>query len=127
MRHTNEVPNGTMHALVYAAIKGAQQAGVPRVSLASTPACPNPQNRFFSWAARQAVVKAGGTGLRQFKSTFAPNWERRYAAAPSHFALIIGLADIAREVHHPNSVYKTNPNRIHNFNEYYELASKQAS
>lgn len=44
MRHTNEVSNGTMHALVYAAIKGAQQAGVPRVSLASTLVCPNPQN-----------------------------------------------------------------------------------
>jgi|TARA_B110000908_G_scaffold135477_1_gene160282 phosphatidylglycerol lysyltransferase len=127
IRHTNEVPDGTMHALVHEAIKAAQNAGVPRLSLASTPACPDPHSHFFRWAARQAVVKAGGTGLRQFKSNFAPNWEPRYAAAPTPLALVIGLADITREVHHPGPIHKTNPRKIHNFDEYYELVSKQAS
>ena len=116
-----------MHALVYAAIKAAQISGVPRLSLASTPACPDPRSRFFRWAARQAIRKAGGTGLRQFKSTFAPDWEPRYAAAPSRLALVIGLADITREVHHPDVIHKTNPHEIHNCDEYYELVSKQAS
>jgi hypothetical protein len=90
-------------------------------------ACPDPHSRFFRWAARQAVLKAGGTGLRQFKSTFAPDWEPRYAAAPSPLALVIGLADITREVHQPNAIYKTKPQEFHNFDEYYELVSKQAS
>ena len=127
MRHSNDIADGTMHALIHAAISAAQKAGVARLSLASTPACPDPHSRFFRWAARQAVVKAGGTGLRQFKSSFAPYWEPRYAGAPSPLALIIGLADITREVHHPNPLIKTIPQEIHNFDEYYELASKQAS
>ena len=127
MRHSAAAPRGTMHALVYAAIKAAQISGVPRLSLASTPACPDPRSRFFQWAARQAIQKAGGTGLRQFKSTFAPDWEQRYAAAPSRLALVIGLADITREVHHSDVIHQTNPHEIHNCDEYYELASKQAS
>ena len=127
MRHSATAPSGTMHALVYAAIKAAQTSGVPRLSLASTPACPDPHSRFFRWAARQAVLKAGGTGLRQFKTTFAPDWEPRYAAAPSPLALVIGLADITREVHQPNAIHKTKPQEFHNFDEYYELVSKQAS
>jgi phosphatidylglycerol lysyltransferase len=127
MRHTDTVPDGTMHTLVHTAILAAQRAGVTRISLASTPACPDPNSRFFRWAARQAVVKAGGTGLRQFKSSFAPQWEPRYAAAQSWLALVIGLADITREVHHPNPLTRSNQHEIHNLDEYYELASKQAS
>lgn len=127
MRHTKDVPDGTMHALVHAAITAARQAGVKRLSLAATPACPDPHSRFFRWAARQVVIKAGGTGLRQFKSSFAPNWEPRYAAAPNRTALVIGLADITCQVHNPDPVRATKPHEIHNFDEYYELASKRAS
>ena len=47
MRHSAAAPSGTMHALVHAAIKAAQMSGVPRLSLASTPACPDPNIRFF--------------------------------------------------------------------------------
>ena len=127
MRHKSAIPDGTMHALVHAGILAAARAGIPRLNLASTPACPDPQSPFFRWAARQAVVKAGGTGLRQFKSTFDPKWEPRYAAAPSPCALVIGLADITREVHDPAPISHTKSQKIHNFDEYYELASRQAS
>jgi phosphatidylglycerol lysyltransferase len=127
MRHVNNIPDGTMHALVHAAITAAERAGIERLNLASTPACPDPESRFFRWAARQAVVKAGGTGLRQFKSTFGPTWEPRYAAAPSPWALVTALADITREIHDPDPVQAPISQKIHNFDEYYELASRRAS
>lgn len=127
MRHTVDLPDGTMHALVHAGIMAAKQAGVVRLSLAATPACPDPHSKFYRWAARQAVVKAGGTGLRQFKSTFAPKWEPRYAGATTPHAMLIGLADITREVHHPDPILAQNTRKIHNFDEYYELASSRAS
>ncbi|MEP3233255.1 MAG: phosphatidylglycerol lysyltransferase domain-containing protein [Hyphomicrobiales bacterium] len=127
MRHIDIIPDGTMHALVHAGISAAARAGIPRVNLASTPACPDPASGFFRWAARQAVVKAGGTGLRQFKSTFAPKWEPRYAAAPTPWGLVTGLTDITREVHAPDPIPASKPHEIHNFDEYYELASRRAS
>jgi hypothetical protein len=58
------------------------------------------QVAFFRWSARRTVSKACGTGLRQFESTFTKKWEPRYAAAEQR--------------------------KIHNFDEYYELALKQA-
>ena len=116
-----------MHALVHSAIMAAKELGIERLSLAATPACHNPSSRFFRWSARRAVSKAGGTGLRQFKSTFAPKWEPRYAAAQTPLFMAIGLADITRAVHNPNTITPAEPRKIHNFDEYYELASKQAS
>jgi phosphatidylglycerol lysyltransferase len=59
---------------------------------------------FFRWSARRTVSKAGGAGLRQFKSTFTPKWEPRYAAAQTASYMAIGLADITREVHNLNKV-----------------------
>jgi phosphatidylglycerol lysyltransferase len=81
---------------------------------------------FFRWAAQVAVTKAGGTGLRQFKSAFSPRWSARYAAAPNPIALAVGLADIAREVHCPAPIDLTaakNIPEIHNNDENYVLAS----
>jgi len=41
--------------------------------------------------------------------------------------MAIGLADITREVHNPELLAPMNQREIHNFNEYYELASRQSS
>ena len=71
--HTSTWPDGTMHSLVRSAITKAKELGIEHLSLAATPACPYPSSRFFRWATRRAVRKAGGAGLRQFKSTFAPS------------------------------------------------------
>ena len=89
MRHTSEMPDGTMHALVHSAITAAKEMGIERLSLAAAPACPYTSSRFFRWSARRAVSKAGGTGLRQFKSTFAPKWKPRYAAAQTPLSMVI--------------------------------------
>lgn len=130
MRHTEQAPDGTMHALVHRAVLCARQAAIGRVSLAAVPACPAPERAMFRWAARVAVAKAGGTGLRQFKSAFSPRWAPRYAAAPNTVSLTLALMDIAREVHSPAPIVKVVPqtaHKFHNSNENYELASQHAS
>jgi len=43
----------------------------------------------------------GGAGLRQFKSAFAPRWERLYLAAPNRLALALAAVDIARRIARP--------------------------
>ena len=127
MRHKEDAPDGTMHALVDAAILAAAAAGVDAVCLASTPACPNPHSAFWRWVAFQVVARSGGHGLRQFKSAFAPRWMPRYAAAPGPLRLILGLADLTRAIHHPPEVTATNSKPPHHYDEDYELASSRVA
>lgn len=127
MRHTADMPDGTMHALVVDAVLAAKSTGIRRVSLAATPACPDPASAFFRWAAMQAVARAGGPGLRQFKSAFAPRWAPRYAAARNGVSLCLGLADITREVHRPPPLPARPVRIIHNLDENYVLVSRRAS
>ncbi|APX11387.1 hypothetical protein BWR18_06620 [Tateyamaria omphalii] len=127
MRHSDAAPDGTMQALVHHALQEAQAMGVTRVSLASVIACPDPARAAWRWAAERAMLHAGGTGLRQFKSAFAPRWVPRYAAAPSWFALALGLADIARSVRAPGPLPDANASAPHQEDENYELASPSAA
>ncbi|MEO0401278.1 MAG: phosphatidylglycerol lysyltransferase domain-containing protein [Pseudomonadota bacterium] len=127
MRHDNDLPDGTMHALVHTAISAAQRAGTARFNLAATPACPNPSSAFWRWAAFQIATRAGASGLRQFKSSFAPRWAPRYAAARSWGELALGLADIARAIHNPPPLTRQNTNPTHNRDENYEVASSHAA
>ncbi|WP_147104745.1 phosphatidylglycerol lysyltransferase domain-containing protein [Tateyamaria sp. syn59] len=135
MRQGPTAPDGTMHALVHRGLEAAQGMGVARVSLASVIACPDPQRAVWRWATARAVVHAGGTGLRQFKSAYAPRWVPRYAAAPNWLALALGLADIARTIRAPDplpapafeAVSAKNANNPHQEDENYELASPSAA
>ncbi|WP_299774663.1 phosphatidylglycerol lysyltransferase domain-containing protein [uncultured Tateyamaria sp.] len=131
MRQGTDAPDGTMHALVHQALMDAKAMGCMRVSLASVTACPDPASPMWRWAAQVAVRHAGGTGLRQFKSAFAPRWVPRYAAAPTWAGLVLGLADIARTVHAPdplpNRMLEANANVAHYEDENYELASRSAA
>lgn len=88
MRWGGDAPDGTMQALVAAAIEMAQRAGIADVSLAAVPEL----GRFGGDAA---------SGLRRFKQMFAPRWVRVYAAAPSRTALAVGLADLVFDITHP--------------------------
>ena len=125
MRQTKDAPDGTMHSLVLRAITEAKSNGVKTVSLAATPACPDPDSAIWRAIAKHVVNSAGGPGLRQFKSAFAPAWVPRYAAAPGKLGLALGLADIAREVHHPTPLDDDPSNAVHYFDEYYELDSRK--
>ncbi|MCR8826653.1 phosphatidylglycerol lysyltransferase domain-containing protein [Pseudosulfitobacter koreensis] len=128
VRHGDDLPDGSMFALVDAAISTARAEGVGRVNLAAIPACADPGNRFWRWLGAQMVTFGGGAGLRQFKSGFAPQWQPRYAAAPNWTALTLALADIARAVHHPAPLTSYPSARpLHEQDENYELASRRAS
>lgn len=121
MRQSADAPDGTMHRLVTEALAAAKQAGIASLSLAATPACPDPRSAVWRKVSQIVVANAGGTGLRQFKSAFAPTWQPRYAAAPGPLQLALGLCDIAREVHNPPALPDTSLNKPHHLDENYEL------
>ncbi|MEP6020983.1 MAG: phosphatidylglycerol lysyltransferase domain-containing protein [Paracoccaceae bacterium] len=125
MRQTQDAPTGVMHALVHQTIEAAKTRGIPTVSLAATPACPDPSSAFWRYVSNQVVTRTSGPGLRQFKSAFAPTWHPRYAAAPNPIKLAIGLADITREVLVPRPIQRTSFNDIHDLHENYEFDSRR--
>ncbi|MFK7838213.1 MAG: phosphatidylglycerol lysyltransferase domain-containing protein [Sulfitobacter sp.] len=115
MRHGADVPDGTMHLLVQTALSDARTAGIRAVSLAAVPTPPAWMRRLPS-----LLRRFDNPGLRQFKSTFAPKREPRYAAARSWAALFVGLGDIASLVHRPPPLSITR--QTHNQCEDYEVA-----
>ncbi len=126
MRHIADIPQGTMHGLICAAIFEAHAQNAAELNLAAIQACPDPDNWIWRELSIRAVGRLGGTGLRQFKSSFGPNWRPVYAAAPTRFALTIGLADVAREVHFPAALRKGSArvaNISHENDENYEVES----
>ncbi len=125
MRQRPDTPDGTMHLLIYHAIMRAADGGIPQLSLAAVPACPDPTSAMSRWIATKVVRNSGGPGLRQFKSSFRPRWQPLYAAAPNAALLALGLADVARAVRWPATV----PNHAppHHDDENYEVASRIAS
>ncbi|MGJ8627829.1 MAG: phosphatidylglycerol lysyltransferase domain-containing protein [Sulfitobacter sp.] len=125
MRSTSDAPSGTMHALIVQALQHAKAQKVPALSLAATPACPDPSSRLMRAFAVQVVAKSGGPGLRQFKSCFAPAWQPLYMATPSRVGMALALADIALAVHLPPPL--TYPRKIHNQDEDNEVALAMAS
>lgn len=100
MRSGANAPDGTMHALVHAAITHAASHGRTRLSLASVPADPaRARARALERVLRHALLRAsGGPGLVQFKSAFAPRFEPLYIAAPSIAGLALASADLALAV-----------------------------
>ena len=84
-------PDGTMHALLAAAIDAAREAGSPRLSLAAVPRVPG----------RHRARRRTDGGLTRFKTAFAPQWEPLYLCAPSPCTLVVTAADIARAVLRP--------------------------
>ena len=124
-------PDGTMQAVLHHAITEAQTVGMPRLSLAAVPACPDPTSALHRWVARQVITRAGGPGLRQFKSAFAPRWQPLYAAAPSRLGLMLALLDIAWTVRSAPPVTTPRPTNAspspHDEDENYEFAPARAS
>ncbi len=101
MRAHPNAPDGTMHALVHAAITTAANENRTRFSLAALPARPARATGVEKWLRRAALRHDGGRGLIQFKTCFKPRLQPLYMAAPSWASMIISLADLARAVHFP--------------------------
>jgi phosphatidylglycerol lysyltransferase len=99
MRH-GEIPDGTMHALIAAAIARAGAEGVPALTLAAVPEAAFPD---AAPLAARAARWAGedGAGLMRFKAAFAPRWRRLYLAAPDGPGLALAAAEIRDAVLHP--------------------------
>ena len=120
MRHTSGTPHGTMQALIAAAIADAAALDLPRLSLSAVPFAAltaAPTARLASLL--HGLLGGNQSGLAQFKSSFVPNWQTLYLAAPHRPALALAGAEIAREVHFPPP---TAPAAHHHHAEY-EIAS----
>ncbi|WP_343115457.1 phosphatidylglycerol lysyltransferase domain-containing protein [Ostreiculturibacter nitratireducens] len=109
MRHGAEAPDGTMHALIAAALAAAREAGLSRLSLAALPPDIGSSGGPAAKLLRRAEAATGSPGLRQFKSSFAPDWQTLYIAAPSRTALLVAGLDIARAIARPEPLPRTWP------------------
>ena len=120
MRHTSSTPDGTMQALIAAAIADGATLNIPRLSLSAVP---------LAALAAAPTAKLGNlfhclsggnqAGLAQFKSSFVPNWQTLYMAAPHRLGLALAVAEIAREVHFSPPI----PPTAHQHHAEYEIAS----
>ena len=97
MRFGEGTPDGTLYLIVHEAILAARALYVPRFSLAAVPAESFGLGGLLGRKLKPFSQKA--RGLHQFKSTFAPRWEPRYAAASNWLALLSGLALLAGGIH----------------------------
>lgn len=99
IRATDAPPDGTLYALIAAALQVAKAEGVGRFSLAAVPV------RDLGLPAPLAVLvrreTAKSEGLAQFKQAFSPRWEKRYIAARNPVWLGFALLMLGWAIHHP--------------------------
>ncbi|MGL6212202.1 MAG: phosphatidylglycerol lysyltransferase domain-containing protein [Paracoccaceae bacterium] len=105
MRHAPDLPDGTMHALVCAAIADAVAMDLPRLSLAAVPEAAFGRNTMMDAMLRR--FGCDGHGLLRFKQTFAPRWQPLYVAAPGRGALALACFEIARAIAFPTPLPQT--------------------
>lgn len=128
MRHGTTLPDGTMQALILAAIEDARRHAIPRLSLAAVPDLPE---RLARLAQRARLMP--NTGLRRFKQGFAPRWEARYLCAPSLFTLALAGAEITAAIRRPTALKPAQPAAVprigpsHEDDAEYEFATVPAS
>lgn len=95
LRHDQNAPDGSLQALIHAALTSAAQAGVPSLTLAALPdLVPLPP-----WLRHRA--EAGAAGLARFKQSFAPHWRPLYLIAPNLPAAILAGLGLRRAIHCP--------------------------
>ena len=101
MRHGPDMPEGTMHALVAAALADAARLGVARLSLSGLPPGHDRGRKVIARIVAQALSRFSGPGLHQFKAAFAPAFMPQYIAAPRLTDLIVGAVTVAAGVRWP--------------------------
>lgn len=101
MRHGASLPDGTMHALVQAAIDDAQSLGLPRLSLAAVPEGGFGRGDLATRLLAAFAPETAATGLLRFKSAFAPRWSPRYLIAPNPAGLALAGLSLWRAITRP--------------------------
>ncbi|KAB7763835.1 bifunctional lysylphosphatidylglycerol flippase/synthetase MprF [Xanthomonas maliensis] len=103
MRHSNQAPKGTMDFLFIELFLWGAANGYTRFSLGMAPLSGLAEhrlagrwNRFAGLVARHGERFYGFSGLRRFKSKFAPTWRPRYLVAPGGMHLPAALLDVTR-------------------------------
>ncbi len=111
MRQDPQAPDGTMHLLLCAAINSAAAIFCPRLSLAALPLADAGDAGRLAGLRARLMRLAGGDGLRRFKTSFAPNWQTLYAAAPGRVSLLLGLAAVLARIRRPGPLRRLRPRR----------------
>ncbi|WMJ70046.1 bifunctional lysylphosphatidylglycerol flippase/synthetase MprF [Stenotrophomonas sp. 24(2023)] len=103
MRHLDDAPKGTMDFLFIELFLWGRDQGYTRFSLGMAPLSGLAEhrlagrwNRLAGLLARHGERFYGFSGLRRFKSKFAPQWRPRYLAAPGGMHLPAALLDATR-------------------------------
>ena len=103
MRHSADAPKGTMDFLFIELFLWGAANGHTRFSLGMAPLSGLANHRLAGRWSRVATLVArhgerfyGFSGLRRFKSKFAPQWRPRYLAAPGGVHLPAALLDATR-------------------------------
>ncbi|KAF1015972.1 MAG: Phosphatidylglycerol lysyltransferase [Stenotrophomonas maltophilia] len=103
MRHLAYAPKGTMDFLFIELFLWGRDHGYTRFSLGMAPLSGLAEhrlagrwNRLAGLLARHGERFYGFSGLRRFKSKFAPQWRPRYLAAPGGMHLPAALLDATR-------------------------------
>ena len=123
LRPDPAAPDGTAQAMIRAALAAARAAGVARLSLAAVPISAVPGEAGLIARLERRLCPRAGDGLWQFKAGFAPDWQRRYIAAPGWLSLAVGGAEIARAVLRPTPDMRETPR----CDAEYEFASASAA
>ena len=100
MCHRPGAPAGTMHLLVYHAIRAAADDGCTSLSLA---AVPNAARALAlpSWLTARIDGQTGAPGLERFKQCFAPTWRPLYLAAPNGAGVAVAALDLVDRITRP--------------------------
>lgn len=101
MRHGSDLPDGTMHSLVQAAITDAGRTGLTRLSLAAVAQGAVDGADLSTRLLSALVPETAQAGLLRFKSAFAPRWRPLYVAAPGALALVLSGMSLWRAITRP--------------------------
>ncbi len=120
MRHGKDLPDGTMHSLVQAAISDAALDGVARLSLAAVPEAAFGRGDLVTRLIAALAPETAASGLLRFKSCFAPQWSPLYLIAPGRAGLVLAGLSLWRAITRPPPISR----KIEQDDAEYEFASR---
>ncbi|AZB44001.1 bifunctional lysylphosphatidylglycerol flippase/synthetase MprF [Bacillus sp. FJAT-42376] len=103
MRHSSEVPSGTMDMIFISIILDMKEQGYKWFNLGMAPLSNVGQNKYAFWSERAAarIYKHGQyfyqfEGIRKYKEKFASRWEPKYLAFSGRSTLPVTMLQLSR-------------------------------